>query len=61
MRLWNKLPEDVKETEINDSGTNTTFKRLLRNYYKHRLEENFDSENICSWLSDCRCARCRLI
>ena len=59
VRLWNSLPEEIKNIEINDNGTNGSFKKVVKKYLFEKLHDCFDSNDTCSWLLVCRCKNCR--
>jgi hypothetical protein len=59
--LWNNIPEDLKNTELTEWGKNSAFKRLLKEYFTEKLNNSFINNVYCSWISNCRCAQCRLI
>ena len=55
--IWNKLPEYIRGLIYVPKSSK--FKHALRKYYKKRLEETFDPENPCTWVTKCRCPTCR--
>ena len=57
--LWNNLPLDVRTIELTDMGFNSNFKNDLKKLFMDKLENNFDTDRMCTWLSVCRCATCR--
>jgi hypothetical protein len=59
--MWNKLPAYIKDTELNASGKNLNFKRILKEWLFNYFFLKFDSNNTCSWILKCRCNNCRLI
>ena len=61
VHLWNKLPSNIRDTlppEIRTSKP-TIFMRLLFNYYRDKLQETFNVERVCTWVSACSCPECR--
>ena len=58
IRLWNNLPVAIKSIELSDMGTNSTFNRELKNHYKMLLCDNFNQNNVCTWVSVCTCVMC---
>ena len=55
--LWNSVPCDIRSLEFRRNGAQ--FKRHLRDYFRKLVIERFDSENMCTWVSKCRCSNCR--
>ena len=41
-------------------GDNNQFKTGLKKYFTDMLINRFNHSNTCTWLSTCRCARCRM-
>ena len=59
VHLWNKLPVEIRLSELNEVGKNTTFKNDLNKHYFTRLENVFNPDSVCTWSSICRCVNCR--
>jgi len=52
--IWNQLPTDLR-AEDNISS----FHRNLPNFYKSKFSQHFQCDSTCSWVSKCRCTKCR--
>ena len=55
---WNILPSDIKSLKCKNKDI-WPFKNKLLEYYQHRTSTVFQSDNICTWTSSCRCPICR--
>ena len=55
--LWNELPFGIRY--MPPSLTCSSFKFGITQYYTHLRENFFDTDNICSWNTKCRCSTCR--
>ena len=60
VKLWNNLPAPIKSITCSTNRV-IPFKKRLYAHYKFKLSTVYDPENTCSWVSHCRCARCRPI
>ena len=60
VKPWNKLPHDIRSMHCTNNEI-LPFKNWLMNHYKHLTVTYFDVDNICTWVSFCRCPRCRPI
>ena len=60
IKIWNGLPTDIRMIELTDMGTNTGFKKQLKDYYFLLLKDKFETDVICTWTTCCRCTQCRL-
>ena len=55
---WNNLSSDTKTIKCKNKDIWPFKNKLLKRY--HQLTETFfQSDNICTWTSSCRCPRCR--
>jgi hypothetical protein len=57
VNIWNRLPYEVRNTELTANGKNTTFKKTLKVWLKEFCNENF-TNNVCSWSVYCGCSVC---
>ena len=60
VKPWNKLPHNIRSMHCTNKEI-LPFKNWLMNHYKHLTVTYFDVDNICTWVSFCRCPRCRPI
>jgi hypothetical protein len=60
--LWQNLEPNVRQIPppVKKECKPLAFKRALYKEYYKRLLEKFDPANVCSWVTVCRCATCRL-
>lgn len=58
VRIWNSLPYKLQES-LRPLKSNLVIKQHINPYYYFLLENVFDPENTCTWISFCRCPRCR--
>ena len=56
--IWNSLPAPLRGT-LKPLSESLVIKQLLNPYYYVLRDSIFDPENTCTWISFCRCARCR--
>ena len=56
--IWNKLPYDIR-TKLRYLTDSKKIKRIITPYYFNRLNEHFDPDNTCTWVTHCDCHRCR--
>jgi hypothetical protein len=59
--MWYKLPTDIRNIDLTDSGKNTTFKCNLKLWLKDYMVTSFDINDKCSWTIHCRCNNCRAL
>ena len=52
--IWNQLP-----LELRDSPNLYVFTQRLKLFYTAQLKESFNCDNTCTWVSKCRCSKCR--
>ena len=58
--IWNQIPEDIRLTEVSEiSRKPTSFKKKINVYFKEKVLNKFNTIDTCTWVSACRCARCR--
>jgi len=57
-RLWNALPLDLRRT-IYSNIPISQVKALLNKHYRDKLSNYFDGDNVCSYVTACRCPTCR--
>lgn len=60
IHTWNAVPTEIIEIELSPTGSNSSFKNNLKLWFKNKVV-NFDSNNLCTWMTVCKCARCRII
>jgi exonuclease III len=59
-RIWNSLHIDLR-LKLMSPAPLPTLKKLLNDYYFDRLAEHFDPDNLCTYVSACPCATCKII
>jgi hypothetical protein len=59
--IWNKLPVEIQSIEPSMNARNkcAKFKNALKKYYIQLLNNHFDVNNLCTWVSYCTCYNCR--
>ena len=57
-RLWNALPLKLKQ-DLTTLESMYSIKKHLTTHYKNLLTTTFDQNNICTWITVCRCPMCR--
>ena len=57
-RHWNKLPTDLR-TKLLSAAPLASLKSTLNAYYQKLLVDRFESDNVCTWVTSCRCTKCR--
>ena len=57
-RLWNSLPVALRDIIIKTDSMYTGKKHLTL-HYQNMLTHTFDQNNICTWVTVCRCPVCR--
>ena len=60
VKLWNSLPLEIRSIVCVNKKI-TPFKTTLYKLYicMHKLSTTFDIDNLCTWVSCCRCPACR--
>ena len=56
--IWNSLPEHVRAVNFGKNGL--AFKKQIVSFYKQIFYDQFDPNNLCTWVSKCRCCSCRM-
>jgi hypothetical protein len=56
--IWNNLSLDIRCTELTDAGKNTSFKTVVKQHFLSMLNNKFDVNDTCSWITHCYCSRC---
>ena len=56
--IWNKLPYNIRQ-RLRLLTDSVKIKIILKPYYFRLLDEHFDPENTCTWVTHCACNRCR--
>ena len=56
-KLWNSLPIKLRQKLIGLDDKDK-IKQVLYPFYKQKFTSTFDSDNICTWLQVCLCAKC---
>jgi hypothetical protein len=59
-RLWNTLPDTLRECLKHQNNT-TIVKQHLLPLYRMELANLFDPDNTCTWTHICQCPRCKRI
>ena len=57
-RLWNALPLNLRQI-LKSPLTLAQIKMHLTRFYKDRLDNVFETNNVCTWVTACRCPLCR--
>ena len=60
IKIWNNLPTEVRLTELSDLGYNSGFKNAVKDYYHNLLQDTFNVNSVCSWITWSRCVQCRI-
>jgi hypothetical protein len=55
---WNKMPIDIRMTELSETGRNTTFKNYVKKWLHEIFINSYNSNHTCSWRIFCGCAVC---
>ena len=58
VKMWNILPNTIKQINCRNRFIKR-FKKLLYNFYIVKLTTTYDIDNSCTWVTVCRCPRCR--
>ena len=58
VKPWNIIPNHVRSTRCSNSEI-VPFKSWLTKYYMHLTLTYYDTDNVCTWVSFCRCSGCR--
>ena len=58
--IWNAIPKEILEIDLSPTGSNNTFKKMLKTWYSEKLDL-MDNDNVCTWITDCKWHRCRLV
>ena len=53
---WNSLPDNIRSSHNSQS-----FKKFVQQFYFDKLITCFETNNMCTWITKCRCPTCRLI
>jgi hypothetical protein len=61
VRIWNALPHDIRATDLTESGKNTSFKNLFKNWLFTYYNEHFNVWNTCTWHVYCGCTACKVV
>ena len=61
VKMWNILPDTIKQINCNRFVNRFVkpFKKLLYNFYIVKLTTTYDIDNSSTWVTVCRCPRCR--
>jgi hypothetical protein len=59
-KLWNSLPDNLRETLKYQTNTMIAKQHLIP-LYRMELANLFDPDNTCTWTHLCQCPRCRKI
>ena len=55
------LTLDIRSRDVEEHETNTCFKKQVKTFYCEKFLNQFDTDDICSWVTLCRCLNCRVI
>jgi hypothetical protein len=55
--IWNSLPSNIRNIQYRPKGCK--FKRLINKFYNEKIQLRFITDNSCTWVTKCRCPRCR--
>ena len=58
VKPWNTIPYHVRSTRCNNNEI-VPFKSWLTKHYMHLTLTYYDIDNVCTWVSFCRCSSCR--
>ena len=58
VKPWNTIPYHVRSTRCNNNEI-VPFKSWLAKHYMHLTLTYHNSDNVCIWVSFCRCSGCR--
>ena len=58
VKLWNSLPMQIRTLKSKTKEI-ALFKKRTTVFYNNHLENKFDVENTCTWVTHCRCPLCR--
>lgn len=58
VKLWNALPLPIRSIVCSNKHIHT-FKTAVFKFYLHKASTSFNVDNLCTWVSCCRCAACR--
>ncbi len=58
VELWNNLPIEIKSVQCTNR-TASLFKSRLKKMYRQKTVTYFDTNNLCTWKTVCRCHLCR--
>ena len=58
VKMWNILPNTIKQINCRNRFVKP-FKKLLHNFYIVKLTTTYDIDDSCTWVTVCRCPRCR--
>jgi hypothetical protein len=59
-RIWNSLHIDLRLQLMSPSPL-PVIKKILNDYYFDRLSRHFDPDDLCTYVSACPCATCRVV
>jgi hypothetical protein len=57
IRSWNSLPHEVRDMPFN--RTSSVFRNRIKQIYINKLTNTFNVDNDCTWVTRCRCSKCR--
>jgi hypothetical protein len=62
LNIWKMLPLNIRQIipPVNAKRKPQVFVNAVSTYYRELLNVNFDINNVCSWITVCNCATCRL-
>jgi hypothetical protein len=61
IKVWNKIPYDIRNIDLSDAGYNRPFKTKLKEWINVYFTQNFDVNNSCTWLLHCGCPLCQIV
>jgi hypothetical protein len=57
VEVWNSLPDHIR-LALKNTKDPLVIKQHLIPHYKNKLHTQFDPDNQCTWVSNCKCNRC---
>ena len=58
VKPWNTIPSNVRSINCNDKEIPHLRSWMIK-HYNQQTESYFDVNNLCTWVSFCRCPSCR--
>ena len=58
--IWNMLPIEIRNVTCTNKKV-VTLKLQVKKWFEQKRENQFNVDDTCSWVSKCRCHRCRQV